>query len=107
MEQRAKTMEEFSKQQKSAEFLHDKIGQQYEATIMGVSAAQLVVEISKSGIRGRVLLRTLIDDRYKLNYNTYEIFGLGKGSCYKVGDKIQVRLIQADIGNGIISFNFI
>jgi ribonuclease R len=105
MQQKAKCMTRFLEQQKCAEFLLDKIGRILEGTIIYVTAQQLVVELSESGIRGRILIPSLKDDRYRMDYNTYIVWGASTGRSYQTGDKLRVRIIAANVNNGLIDFS--
>jgi ribonuclease R len=104
MSQKAKLIERNSSQQKCAEFLRNKIGYFFTGTIIRVTDLQMTIELSESGIQGRILLRSLLDDRYRLDYSTYTIQGRKTGNCYRIGDELRVRLVYVDVARGLIDF---
>ncbi|GHV22343.1 ribonuclease R [Clostridia bacterium] len=103
--EQAKAMERNSDQQKCAEFLRPKIGRSFDGIIVYVTSTQIEVELSESGIRGTVPLRSLKDDRYRLNYNTYKIIGEKSHKCYRICDPLRLRLVYVDVDKGIVEFN--
>ncbi|MDR0864486.1 MAG: VacB/RNase II family 3'-5' exoribonuclease [Candidatus Symbiothrix sp.] len=102
--QKAKTAQQQSVQQKSAKFLHDKIGQVFEGIITNANVAQMSVELTQTGVHGRLPLRSLMDDQYRLDNNTYIIRGSRTGKCYKIGDRLQVRVASVETDRGLINF---
>jgi ribonuclease R len=103
--EQAKTMERNSDQQKCTEFLCRKISRLFDGIIVYVTSQYIEVELSESGIRGTVSLRTLKDDHYRLNYNTYKIVGEKSGKCYRIGDTLRLCLVYVDVEKGMIEFH--
>jgi ribonuclease R len=103
--QQAKLMERQADQQKCAEFLRNKIGDSFEGTIIGMTNLQMLIELPEFAIQGRILLRSLLDDHYRLDYITYTVRGRKTDHCYKIGDKLNVRVIYADVERGLIDFD--
>ncbi|MDR0413008.1 MAG: VacB/RNase II family 3'-5' exoribonuclease [Dysgonamonadaceae bacterium] len=104
MHQQAKQIERYVDRQKCAEFLRYKIGQAFEGTIIGLTEAGLLIGLLEFGIQGRILLQSLLDDRYRLDPQSYTIRGKNKKSAYKIGDKLSVRLVSVDVRRGLIDF---
>ncbi|MDR0680478.1 MAG: VacB/RNase II family 3'-5' exoribonuclease [Dysgonamonadaceae bacterium] len=104
MSRKAKLIKRNSDQQKCTEFLRNKIGAFFESVIIGVTNFQMTVELSESGIQGRILLRSLLDDQYRIDYNTYAIRGRNTKNCYRIGDELRVRLVFVDVERGLIDF---
>ncbi len=107
MRDRARALQDISERQKSADFLRKKIGEEFMATITHVTPALMTVEMDRTGITGRVLLNTLIDDQYRLDYNTYVISGLKTGNCYRIGHRVRVRVSSVSVHRGIIDFTIV
>jgi ribonuclease R len=104
MSQKAKQMERHSDHQKCAEFLKGKTDHRFEAIIIRVTTLQMTVELFEFGIQGRILLKSLIDDQYRFDYNTYSAKGKYTHKQYRIGDKLQVRVACVDVDRGLIDF---
>jgi ribonuclease R len=104
MSRKAKMMEQHSNQQKCAEFLSDKMEEILEGTIIYITLDQIVIELSEWGIRGNLLLKSLKDDHYRLDYHTFIVHGVNTGKTYQIGNKIQVQINYLDISHGVINF---
>jgi len=107
MRERAKSLEDRSDQQKCAEYLAAKTGEEMEGTITHVTPTMMAVELDESGIRGRVLLQTLIDDQYRLNFNTYVITGAKTNNHYRIGNRVCIRVAHVSASRGVIDFTLI
>ncbi|MDR2801880.1 MAG: VacB/RNase II family 3'-5' exoribonuclease [Prevotellaceae bacterium] len=104
MREKAKALEDCMERQKAAEFLSDKVGQEFEGTITQVSPTTMSVTLNDTGIRGRVMLKTLIDDGYELDVDQYIIHGKMTGNFYRIGHKVTVRVAHVDSGRAIVEF---
>jgi ribonuclease R len=107
MRQKAEVLERHSEQQKSAEFLQNKIDQLFDGVIIYVTANQIVVELLKSGIHGRIPLESLQDDGYHLDYATYTVKGGHSGRSYRIGDQLHLRLVSVELDLGYIDFSIV
>ncbi|MDR3133948.1 MAG: VacB/RNase II family 3'-5' exoribonuclease [Prevotellaceae bacterium] len=104
MREKAKALEDAMDRQKAAEFLSDKVGREFEGTVTHVSPTTLSVTLDDSGIRGRVLLKTLLDDSYELDVDQYIIQGKMTGHFYRIGHKVTVRVVHVDSPRAIVDF---
>ena len=75
MERSAVQAERESIKYKQAEFLLDKIGQEFEGLISGVSKWGIYVEIIGNKCEGMVRLQDLQDDFYYLDEDNYQVIG--------------------------------
>ena len=96
-EQKAAEAERNSIKYKQAEFMADKIGQEFKATITGVSKWGLFAETDDTKCEGLISMRTLDDDYYYLDENNYTLVGLHKGKNYRIGDSIIIKVQQVDL----------
>jgi ribonuclease R len=97
MERKAVEAERASIKYKQAEFMSDKIGEEFDGLISGVSKYGLFVEVKKNKCEGMVRLRDLDDDFYYLDEENYKVIGHRKGHEYKLGDSIRIRVKHIDI----------
>ncbi len=79
---------------KKAEFMHGKLGQRFVGVISGVTKFGFYVELPNT-IEGLVHLQDLNDDYYNLDPGILALRGERSGRCFKLGQKVQVRLIRA------------
>lgn len=81
---------------KKAEFMQDKIGQEYEGIISSVTAFGIFVELENT-VEGLIRFDNLGEKEY-FNYDDVHKILIGEHSnkVYKIGDKIRVRVIEAN-----------
>lgn len=104
MREKAKALEDCIERQKAAEYLSDKVGQEFDGIITHVSPTTLSVTLDDTGIRGRVMLKSLLDDCYELDADQYIIQGKTTGNFYRIGHRITVRVAHVDSGRALVDF---
>ena len=104
MESRAQNAERDSIKYKQVEFLSDKIGQEFEGVISGVSKWGIFVEIVENKCEGMIRLRDLSDDYYYLDEDNYQVVGYNTKKKLKLGDPIMIRIKSADFQKKEIDF---
>lgn len=77
---------------KLVEFMADKVGQEFDAVISGVSDRGLYVELNETRAEGMVRIRDLGDDYYIYDEKRYRIVGERTKTQYALGDPIRVKL---------------
>ena len=101
MERQAEEAERAVDEQKMTEFMQGKIGEVYEGTISGVIANGFFVELENT-IEGFVSVMRLPQGHYEYDESHYCLRGLGK--TYRIGDKIEIRVVGTDIVQRHIDF---
>ena len=104
MEQRATDAERASIKYKMIEFMQDKIGEVYDGLISGVTEWGIYVELIENKIEGMVSVRSMTDDYYYFEEDNYRIVGRSSGTIYTLGDKVRVKLVNADLLQKHIDF---
>ncbi len=99
MEKKAAMAERESIKYKQAEFMLDKVGQEFLGVISGVSKWGLFVEIGEAKSEGLVSIRSMDDDFYYLDEDNYRIVGRRYGHEYRLGDKVQVKVKEVNLIN--------
>ncbi len=97
MEQRATEAERASIKYKQVEFMQDKVGNDYDGIISGVSEYGIFVEIIENKCEGLVSIRDLVDDFYEYDEDNYWLMGRQTGKIYQLGDKIKVKVIRTNL----------
>jgi ribonuclease R len=104
LEQRAADAERASIKYKMIEFMQDKIGEIYEGLISGVTEWGIYVELVETKIEGMISVRSMKDDYYYFDEDNYRIVGQSSGIIYTLGDKVTVKLTNADLLQKHIDF---
>ena len=94
-ERRADEAERESDKLKKAEYMSYHLGEEFEGIISGVTGWGLYVEPPNT-VEGLVHVNTLRDDYYIFDQETYELRGEMTKKVYKLGDKVCVRVADAD-----------
>ena len=94
-ERRADEAERESDKLKKAEYMSYHLGEEFEGIISGVTGWGLYVELPNT-VEGLVHVNTLRDDYYIFDQETYELRGEMTKKVYKLGDKVRVRVADAD-----------
>lgn len=97
MEQKAAEAERNSIKYKQAEFLSERIGQEFTATITGIAKWGVFAEINDSKCEGLIPMRNFDDDFYYIDEDNYTLVGLHSGASYRIGDQIQIRVVDVNI----------
>ncbi|MBR1769539.1 MAG: ribonuclease R [Bacteroidales bacterium] len=104
MEKKAAEAERESVKYKQAEFLLDKVGQEFEGEVSGVSKWGVYVLAEENKCEGLVRMTAMKDDFYMLDEDNYQVIGRDFGKTYRLGDKVRVKLIKVDLDKRQIDF---
>jgi len=88
---------------KKAEFMMDKVGQQFEGIISNITAFGLFVELDNT-VEGLVRLSSMDDDYYTYNERSLCLIGERTKKIYRIGDKVDVQLIKVSVETRQIDF---
>lgn len=103
MERRADEAERETEKLKKAQYMEARIGNCYEGVISGITAWGIYVELPNT-VEGMIHVSKLIGDYYYYNEETYEMIGRDTGKCFKLGQKIMIRVEAVDRMNKSIDF---
>lgn len=78
------------------QFLKRHVGDVFEGVIGGVMPFGLFVELKRYGIEGLVPVRKMNDDFYVYDERTKALRGRAKGTVYRLGDPVHVRVVRVD-----------
>ncbi|WP_257351908.1 ribonuclease R [Pseudalkalibacillus decolorationis] len=105
-ERRAVDAERETDDLKKAEFMQDKIGEEFEGVISGVTNFGLFIELPNT-IEGLVHVSYLTDDYYHFNQQQYAMIGERTGKVFRIGDELQIRVIAVNIDERAIDFEIV
>lgn len=95
MERRADEAERETIKQKKVEYMEGHIGEVFSGVISGVTEWGFFVELANT-VEGLVRVTSLTDDFYEYYEDSYELVGQATNRRYKLGQRIRVRVEQAD-----------
>ena len=107
MELLATEAERKSIKYKQVQFLEDKIGEEFDGVITGVSEWGLYVEIVENMCEGMVRLQDIPGDYYLFDPENYCARGKKTGQEYKMGDKVQIVVKRADLIKKQLDFELV
>lgn len=104
MEVRAADAERASVKYKMVEFMLDKLGQEFDGVISGITEWGIYVELDDTHIEGMVSLRDLTDDSYEFNEDEYAVVGRASGRRFTLGDRVRIKVLRADLARKQLDF---
>ena len=105
MERRAEEAERESVKLKKVEYMQDRIGEEFEGVISGITKCGAYVELPNT-IEGLVHVVNMKDDHYEYREEQYELVGEHFRNVYKLGQRVRVRVLGADRLQRTIDFEF-
>jgi ribonuclease R len=103
MERKAQDAEREVDDLKKAEYMKDRIGEEFEGIISSVTSFGVFVELPNT-IEGLVHITDLDDDYYIFNEAQLSLIGERTKKVYKLGDKVKVECVNVDMANREIFF---
>ncbi len=91
---------------KKAEFMKDKVGEEFEGVISGVTSFGIFVELPNT-IEGLVHVSFLTDDYYHYHEKQYAMIGERTGKIYRIGDSVKVKCVNVNIEERSIDFEMV
>ncbi len=85
-------------------FMKDKIGEEFEGIISGVTAFGFFVELKDIFAEGLVRVTSLHDDYYQYHEKRYCLVGERTHRTFKIGDPVRVRVDRVDVERRHIDF---
>ncbi len=85
-------------------YMQDKIGEEYDAIISGVTAFGIFAELANT-VEGLIPIDTLPDDYYDFDETSYTL--RGTRNTFRLGEKLRVRVDGVDFGMRRTHFGFL
>jgi ribonuclease R len=90
-----------------AHFLADRIGATFQGRISGVTRAGLFVKLADTGADGLIPVRSLGEEYFNYDETRHALIGSRSGAMHRLGDIVDVRLIEAAPVAGALRFELI
>lgn len=107
MEVKAAEAERASVKYKQAEFLMDKVGEEFWGLISGVSKWGLFVMLEESHCEGLVANHRMNDDFYVLDNDNYQLVGTKYKKSYRLGDRVLVKVVKVDLAKKLLDYELV
>lgn len=91
---------------KQAEYMMDKIGEEYEGIISSVTSFGIFVELPNT-IEGLIHVSYMTDDYYHYDESSYSLIGERTGRIYRIGDKVRIKVSGVNIEERKIDFELL
>jgi ribonuclease R len=96
-ERRADDAERELVQWKKVRFMADKVGDEFEGYITGVTAFGLYIELVEHFVEGLVHVSTMANDYYRFVERAHILRGENTGKVYRLGDRVEVQVVKVDM----------
>ena len=104
MEQVAQNAERDSIKYKMVEFMGDRIGQEFDAHISGITSYGIYAEIDDNHCEGMIPMRDLNDDYYDFDERNFCLVGRRHHNKYQLGDAIRIKVAAANLEKRQLDF---
>ena len=99
--------ERTSTKYKLVEFMMDKIGEEYEGHVSGITEWGMYVEIEPTKIEGMVSIRDLKSDFYEFDEARYRLVGKRRHKQFRLGDPVRIRVKSANLEQRLLDYELI
>lgn len=88
---------------KKVEYMADRVGEEFEGIISGVTAFGIFVEL-ENGIEGMVRVSYMTDDFYHFDEKKYMLVGERTRKTFRIGDTVRIKVLKADLVDKKLDF---
>jgi ribonuclease R len=106
-ERRAMAAERQTADRLIAAYMADRTGAVFSGLISGMTRGALFVELPDTGAEGIVPVSTLRQDYFRYNERARSMTGRNTGETYKLGDKVEIKLVEAAPVSGALKFEML
>ncbi len=106
-EQIAANAERDSIKYKLIEYMIDKVGQEFDGVISGLTEWGMYVEIKPEMIEGMVALREIHSDFYEFDEDNYRIVGKRTKKVFRLGDQVRIRVKSANLEQRLLDYELL
>ena len=97
LERRAEEAERELMQWKKVQFMADKVGDEFDGYVIGVTAFGLFIELIEHFVEGLVHISSMADDYYRFVERGHLLQGETTGKAYRLGDRVAVQVVRVDV----------
>jgi len=86
------------------EYMQDRIGEEFDGIVSGVTNFGLFVELSEVYVDGLVHITALGNDYYHFDPAKHRLLGERTKTVYRLGDKLRIRVVRVDLDEAKLDF---
>ena len=87
--------------------MKDKVGAEFDARVVGVTAFGMKVRLKEFYIEGFIHLSYMTDDYYQFNDNNMSLLGRNKKRSFRIGQELRVRVDRIDMEEREVIFGLV
>lgn len=91
---------------KKAQYMLDKVGEEFEGIISSVTGFGMFVELDNT-VEGLIRLSDLTDDYYNFHERQFALVGERTSKIYRIGDEIKVRVARVNMEEHTVDFELL
>ena len=99
--------EHTSTKYKLIEFMMDKIGEEYDGHVSGITEWGMYVEIEPTKIEGMVSVRDIRSDFFEFDEAHYRLVGKRRHRQFRLGDAVRIRVKSANLEQRLLDYELI
>jgi len=92
---------------RKAEFMADRVGEEFDGFITGVKEYGFYVELEELFVEGLVHVSTLVDDSYEYQERKHRLVGQRTRSVFRLGDRVRIAVNRVDRTRHLIDFSIV
>jgi len=89
------------------EYMMDKVGEEYDGIVSGVTSFGLFVELKQTYVEGLVHVTELGNDYYHYDPSKHRMVGERTRQTFRLGDEIRIRVMRVDLDEARIDFELL
>ena len=89
------------------EYMLDKVGEEFDGIISGVTNFGIFVELTQIYVDGLVHITSLGDDYYHFDAGKHRLIGERTHTVFRLGDHVQIRVVKVDLDEAKLDFELV
>ncbi|WP_189031589.1 ribonuclease R [Paenibacillus albidus] len=95
-----------TEQLKKAEYMLDKVGEEFDAMISSVTSFGMFIELDNT-VEGLIRLSALTDDYYHFDEAHMALIGERTSKVFRIGDEVKIRVAKVNMDDHTIDFELV
>ncbi|CQR51416.1 Ribonuclease R [Paenibacillus riograndensis SBR5] len=95
-----------TEQLKKAEFMQDKVGEEFDAMVSSVTSFGMFIELENT-VEGLIRLSALSDDYYHFDEAHMALIGERTSKVFRIGDEVKIRVAKVNMDDHTIDFELV
>ena len=92
---------------KLVEYMMDKVGQEFDATVSGITEWGMYASIEPTKVEGMIALRDIKSDFFEFDEARYRLVGRRTRKIYKLGDSVRIKVKNANLEQRLLDYELV